>query len=143
MPPPLRLCVTLLLAAGMTACGNPNGVAVRAQIASIDRKCSYKQIIGEFEGRPVTGGSGTRQMLPCDTTPDFEKLRKNPATRGKDIVGKAVVTVSFDSPVDKSIRTATLTLDGSDDAFYALHYGDTVDLMVDKTDTKAVWLPDS
>ena len=92
---------------------------------------------GERKGRPITERMG--EMLPCDTTDEFEALRRNPGERRKNIVGKGTLTVSFTSPKDQSFQTAEIKIDGNDDEFYA-HRGDAIDVWVDKTDPSKAWL---
>jgi hypothetical protein len=130
-------CLIAIAAAPLAACGNPNAVSVKAEIASIERKCSYRSVAGERKGRPITERMG--EMLPCDTTDEFEALRRNPGERRKNIVGKGTLTVSFTSPKDQSFQTAEIKIDGNDDEFYA-HRGDAIDVWVDKTDPSKAWL---
>ncbi len=125
----MRRFVLLALAAPLAACGNPNTVTVKAEIASIERQCSFRTVTEAGGARSVSVG----EMKSCDTTDEFEAMRKNPSKRSRDIVGKGTLTVSFTLPGDDELQSAEIRIDGSDDAFYARR-GDTIQIRVDKTD---------
>lgn len=126
----LRPIASLALAASLAACGNANSVPVKAEIVSIDRKCSF-MTVESIAGRKVM--SEQREMKSCDTTDEFEDLRSGSGRRARSIVGKGTLAISYTSPVDQSQQSAEIAIDGNDDAFYA-HRGDTIRVWVDKTD---------
>jgi hypothetical protein len=119
----------LLLALPLAACGNANMVPVKAEIASIERQCSFRTV-AEVGGSRRTVNAG--EMKACDTTDEFDEIRRHPSKRTSDIVGKGKLTVSFTLPGDDDLQTAEIRIDGRDDAFYARR-GDTIRVWVDKT----------
>ena len=121
---------------GGCSIGARDSVRVAATIEKIERTCNFI-VKDPLERRP------RYEEDSCDSTEEFAKMRDNAKSRRRDIQGNAVVTVSYTSPVDKSLQIAELKLNGRDDRFYTLHRGDTIDLYVDKKDPARVSLPDA
>lgn len=136
---PLRVRQSALLSAVsalLAGCGVP-GLPAKATVTMIDRKCEIIETIK----RAVDDPRGKRVRLQaqemhsttgeCKSVAEWDDVR---AKRTRDVAGTATVHVDYQAPQDGSARSATLTLTGRDDEFYALNAGDTIDILVARND---------
>lgn len=129
-----------LLAGGMVGClpflgaafsvATSNKVPVKARIASIDRTCEYTTDVRQSYGETI--------KADCNLTKTFEAMRDHAKDRTRDLKGKAKVTLSYIAPGEQHERTGTIELTGRDDEFYAYHYGDVIEVKVDRKDPSKV-----
>jgi hypothetical protein len=108
--------------------------SVEGEVFRIDRKCSFTVT--------ETGGGKTKissEQNACSMTKDFAELRSQ-KKREKNIMGSATIGVSFILPGSDEQEFGSIKVTGGDDAFYELHKGDKVRLLVSKTDTNQIKL---
>jgi hypothetical protein len=113
---------------------NLNYHSVDGEVFRIDRKCSFT--VTETAGGKTKISS---EQNICSMTKDFAELRAQ-KKREKNIMGSATIGVSFVLPGSDEPQFGSIKLTGSDDAFYELHKGDRVHLLVSKTDPEQVRL---
>ena len=121
-------CLPFLVAAFSVATSNK--VPVKARIASIDRTCEYTA--------SVRRGYGDTLKADCNLTKTFESMRDHAKDRTRDLKASAKVTLSYMAPGEEHERTGTITLTGRDDEFYTYHYGDMIEVKIDKSDPSKV-----
>lgn len=112
-----------------------NYTAAKATVDTIDRECSFTETTTTPDGRKTARGITDS----CNSTDEFKKIAES-KKRTRDIAGKAVVHVSFQSPKDSSWQTADLKFDGRDDEFYKLKAGDQIDILVSNDDPKKIMI---
>ncbi|MBC9034675.1 hypothetical protein IAG41_19985 [Sphingomonas sp. JC676] len=121
-------CLPFLAAAFSVATSNK--VPVKARIASIDRTCEYTAVVRHSYGETL--------KADCNLTKTFEGMRDHAKDRTRDLKGKAKVTLSYMAPGERYERTGTIELTGRDDEFYTYHYGDVIQVKIDKADPSKV-----
>jgi hypothetical protein len=121
-------CLPFLAAAFSVATSNK--VPVSARITSIDRTCEYTASLRR--------GYGDTLKADCNLTKTFETMRDHAKGRAMDLKGTAEVTLSYMAPGEEHERTGTITLTGRDDEFYTYHYGDVIEVKIDKSDPSKI-----
>jgi hypothetical protein len=114
------------LSAGLAAC-SPNADKVTATVTTIDRTCDFTETT--YEGKKAV--SARNYTDSCTSTDEFAKVKEQ---RNKMVSGRATVHVSYAAPKDGSYQTGEFKMTGTDDDFYTLKAGDSVDILVSKTD---------
>lgn len=113
------------------------GLPAKATITTIDRKCEIIETITREVDDPRASGHKLMAKEQNSTTGDsdsVEEWAEVRAKRSKKVAGTADVHVDYQAPQDGSYHSATLTFTGRDDEFYALHAGDSVDILVARND---------
>jgi hypothetical protein len=103
-----------------------NYLPAEGEVFRIDRTCTFNT-----EEHGQRGTVVAQKEQDCSTTDEFASLREKHA---RDIVGNAIVKVSYTSPIDHSYQTAELKFTGRDEPFYTLNAHDKIKILVSKTD---------
>ncbi len=106
-----------------------NYVPAEGEVFRIDRTCTFNT-----EENSQRGTIKTQTRDDCSSTDEFAALSARHNRNSTDIMGDAVVKVSYISPVDKSYQTAQLKFTGRDEPFYKLNAHDKIKILVSKTD---------
>jgi hypothetical protein len=121
-------CLPFLAAAFSVATSNK--VSVKARIASIDRQCDFYSTAPGSNGDPI--------HADCSLTSTFADMRDKAKGRTRNLKGIAKVTLAYTAPGRGERRTGMIEFTGRDDEFYALHYGDMIDIKVDRNDPSKI-----
>ena len=116
----------MIIVAGASAC-SPNADKVSATVMTIDRTCDFVETT--YEGKKAVEQRGYTDS--CSSTDEFAKVREK---RNKMVSGRATVHVGYTAPKDGSYQTGEFKMTGRDDDFYSLKAGDTIQILVSKTD---------
>lgn len=95
-------------------------VEVDAQVASIDRTCTFVE---------TTGATKRNVEDNCDSTGEWDEVKADKSKQ--NIVGKADMTISYTSPKDGSYQTAHLHYTARDREFFNVKANDTIKVLVD------------
>lgn len=126
-----EISITILLAAGPSACGSGNYTAAKASISTIDRSCDFIETTKEAGKTTARGYTDS-----CNSTDEWSNVREK---RNKVVSGRATVHITYTAPQDGSFQTAELKFDGRDDEFYKLKAGDEINILVSNTEPKKVY----
>lgn len=118
------------------ASADPSGwTSAEGRVLLIKRECTFNVT----ETNTLTGKrKHSVEEDSCSATDEFAEMR-NDKDRKRNIAGEARVSVEYKG-ADGSTEVAAFEVTGRDDAFYELRKGDTVDLLVSKTDPQTVKL---
>ncbi|MEO7634148.1 MAG: hypothetical protein ABIS38_00700 [Sphingomicrobium sp.] len=137
MPFRVRQILSILpFTALLAGCGVP-GLPAKATVTLIDRTCAITETIDREVDDPRNPGVKVKarelnsKTGECKSVEEWEEVR---AKRTKKVDGTAVVHLDYQAPQDGATHSATLTFTGRDDEFYALNAGDTIDILVAKSD---------
>jgi hypothetical protein len=108
-----------------------NWAETKATIDSIDRSCDFVETT--YEGKKAM--SSRDYTDSCSSTDEFDKVKEK---RNKVVSGRATVHVSYTAPNDGSYQTGKFTMNGRDDDFYTLKAGDSVEILVSKSDATRI-----
>jgi Neuraminidase (sialidase) len=103
----------------------------KATIESIDRSCDFVETT--YEDKRATSSHGYTDS--CSSTDEFDKIKKK---RNKMVSGRATVHVNYTAPNNGSYQTGKFTMNGGDDDFYTLKAGDSVEILVSKSDATKI-----
>lgn len=135
---PVRKLTLMMLAGGIAACGTVDPETdwgpTKATIFRIDRLCTSKYIFGAPD-KPDEQVTNTRD---CQMSPAFLKAASKQAGRANYVHATATVKVTYIAPQDRTQHTGEVIFTGADDQFYALKAGDTLPILVSRTDPETI-----
>ena len=129
----LAIAAPAALLAGCAA----DGLPAKATVTTIDRTCEIIETIKRDVDDPRAPGHKLQAQEmnsttgECKSVEEWAEVRKK---RTKLVEGTAAIHVDYQAPQDGSWHSATLNFTGRDDKFYELNAGDSVAILVAKTD---------
>lgn len=127
--------VVAVVAGSGVANRTTNFHAVEGEVIRISRTCTFNVTSTSDDGRKTM----TSKDDSCNATNEFSHARIDHEKRGRKIVGKAKLTVSYDAP-EKTGQLGIVEVSGKDDVFYTVKKGDKVKLLVSKADPEKIEL---